>query len=122
MAAILTDYLEARNALLYVRSEDGCCKGWRVDFLVEKLSSKVEEKLLLCSCCHGLLRDACLYEEELRCRVCIPEGVTWQPVKMNRNIVYEKMVICLLIYLGHIKFITCLSSPPVQFLPSVRII
>ena len=111
MAAILTDYLEARNALLYVMSEDGYCKGWRVDFLVEKLSSKVEEKLLLCSCCHGLLRDACLYEEELRCGVCIPEGVTWQPVKMNRNIVYEKMVICLLLHIQWIHYIRRPSGP-----------
>ena len=61
---------------------------------MEKLSSKVEEKLLLCNNCNGLLRDACLYEEELRCGVCIPEGVARQPVKMNRTIVNEKMVSC----------------------------
>ena len=60
---------------------------------------KVEDKLLLCSCCHGLLRDACICVEEFRCRVCIPEGVAWQPVKMNREIVNEKMVICLLLHL-----------------------
>ena len=64
-----------------------------MDLLVEKLSSKLEEKLLLCNCCKGLLRDACLCEEELRCRVCIPEGVAWQPVKMNREIVHERKVI-----------------------------
>ena len=80
--------------LLCVTSEDGSSKGWRVELLVEKLS---EEKLLLCSCCNGLLRDACICEEELRCGMCIPEGVTSQPVKMIRAIVNEKMVICLLL-------------------------
>ena len=99
MAKFLTDYPVERNALLYVMSEDGSSKGWRVDLLVEKLSSKVEEKLLLCSCCNGLLRDACICEEEFRCEVCIPDGVAWQLVKMNRTIVNEKMVICLLLHL-----------------------
>ena len=65
-----------------------------IDLFVEKLS---EEKLLLCSCCNGVLRDACLYEEELRCGMCIPEGVAWLPVKMNSKIVNQKMVICLVL-------------------------
>ena len=110
MAEFITDYSVERDALLYVTSEDGSSKGWRVDLLVEKLSSKVEEKLLLCSCCNGLLRDACIYEEEFRCRVCIPEGVAWQPVKMNRTIVNEKMVICLLLLLVDccLMFVICL--------------
>ena len=97
MAEVIKEFSE--DTLLYVTSEDGSSKGWRVDLLVEKLSNKVEEKLLLCSCCHGLLRDACFFEEELRCGVCIPEGVAWLPVKMNRTIVNEKMVICLLLHL-----------------------
>ena len=73
MAELIPDYPVERDALLYV----GSTKGWRVDLLVEKLSSKVEEKLLQCSSCNGLLRDACIYEEEFRCGVCIPEGVAW---------------------------------------------
>ena len=99
MAKFITDYPVERDTLLYVMSDDCKAKGWKVDLLVEKLSSKVEEKVLLCSCCHGLLRDACFFEEELRCGVCIPEGVAWLPVKMNREIVNEKMVICLLLHL-----------------------
>ena len=97
MAEVIKEFSE--DTLLYVTSEDGSSKGWRVDLLVEKLSSKVEQKLLLCSCCDGVLRDACICVEEFRCRVCIPEGVAWQPVKMNREIVNEKMVICLLLHL-----------------------
>ena len=95
MAELITDYSVERDALLYVVSENGKPKGWRIDLLAEKLAES-EEKLLSCSCCNGLLRDACLYEEELRCGVCIPEGVAWQPVKKIRNIVNQKMVICLL--------------------------
>ena len=90
MAEVIRELSE--ESLLYVTSEDGSSKGWRVYLLVEKLPSKVEEKLLLCSCCNCLLRDTCLCEEELRCGVCIPEGVAWQPVKISRTIVNDKMV------------------------------
>ena len=96
MAKLITDNPIERDALLYVTSGDGSSKGWRVDLLVEKLS---EGKLLLCSSCGGLLREAYIYEEEFRCGVCIPEGVAWQPVKMNRTIVDDKMVIYLLLHL-----------------------
>ena len=93
MAEVIKEFSE--DTLLYVTSEDGSLKGLRVDLLVEKLSSKVEEKLLLCSCCNGLLRDACICNGALMCQVCIPEGTVIQPVVMNREIVNEKMVICL---------------------------
>ena len=93
MAELITDYSVERDALLYVMS-DCKPKGWRMDLFVEKLS---EDQLLSCSCCNGLLRDACLYEEELRCGVCVPEGVTRLPVKMNRKVVNQKMVILLLL-------------------------
>ena len=93
MAKLITDYPVETNVSLYVTSVEGSPKGWRVDLLEEKLSSKPEGKLLLCSCCKGLLRDACICEEEFRCRVCIPEGVAWQPVKLNREIVNERKVI-----------------------------
>ncbi|KAI6661195.1 TNF receptor-associated factor 4-like isoform X1, partial [Oopsacas minuta] len=93
MAEKLTDS-EGREDLVYIKTEDGSYRGWRVDLLVDNLSSKLEEKLLLCAFCNGLLRDACFYQEELRCGVCIPEGVAWQPVKMNREIVSDKMISC----------------------------
>ncbi|KAI6661281.1 TNF receptor-associated factor 4-like [Oopsacas minuta] len=93
MAEKITDS-EGREDLVYIKTENGSYRGWRVDLLVENLSSKMELKLLLCSSCKGMLRDACLYEEELRCGVCIPEGVAWQPVKMNREIVSDKMISC----------------------------
>ena len=98
MAELITDYPVERDALLYVMS-DCKPKGWKTDLLVEKLSEP-EEQLLLCSCFNGLSRDACFYEEELRCGVCIPEGFAWQPVKMNRTIVNQKMVICLVLIIA----------------------
>ena len=93
MAKLITDYPVERDALLYVMCENCKPKGWRVELLVEKLSSKLEEKVMLCSCCNGLLRDACVCDGTLMCQVCIPEDDTaWQPVVMNREIVDEKMV------------------------------
>ena len=97
MAKLIIDYPVEIDALLYVMNEDCKPKGWRVDLLVEKLSSKLEEKVLLCSCCNGLLRDACLCNGALMCQVCIPEATVVQPVVMNREIVNEKMVSCLLL-------------------------
>ena len=97
MAKLIIDYPVERDALLYVMSEDCKPKGWRVDMLVEKLSSKLEEKVLLCSCCNGMLRDACFSDGALMCQVCIPEAIVVQPVVMNREIVNEKIVSCLLL-------------------------
>ncbi|KAI6655285.1 hypothetical protein LOD99_11431 [Oopsacas minuta] len=93
MAEKITDS-EGGEDLVYIKTEDGSYRGWRVDLLVENLSSKMELKLLLCSSCKGMLRDACFYQEEFMCGVCIPEGVAWQPVKMNREIVSDKMISC----------------------------
>ncbi|KAI6661218.1 TNF receptor-associated factor 4-like [Oopsacas minuta] len=93
MAEKLTDS-EGREDLVYIKTEDGSYRGWRVDLLIDPLSNKMEEKFLLCSTCKGMLRDACLYEGFLRCGVCIPEGVAWQPVIMNREIVSDKMISC----------------------------
>ena len=89
MAKLITDCM----------SEDWKPKGWRVDLLVEKLSSKLEEKVLLCSCCNGLLRDACICNRALMCQMCIPEDTVMQPVNMNREIVNKKMMSCLLLHL-----------------------
>ena len=91
MAKLITDYPVETDTSLYVTSGDGSPKGWRVDLLVEKL--------LLCSCCKGLLRDACICEEELRCRVCIHGGVAWLSMKMNREIVHERKVIVFVIHI-----------------------
>ena len=87
MAKLITDYPVERDALLYVMSEDCKPKGWRVDLLVEKLR---ENRLLSCSCCSGLLRDACICNGAFMCQVCIPEDIAWQPVEMNREIVTRK--------------------------------
>ena len=95
MAGLINDYSVERDALLYVMSENGKPKGWRTDLLVKKLSES-EEQLLLCNCCNGLSRNACFYEEELRCGLCIAEGVAWLPVKKIRKLVIQKMVIYLL--------------------------
>ena len=88
-------YSEDIEGLVYKRL-DGSFRGWRVELLVEQITSKLEEKFLLCSYCSGLMRDACLLEkegkQELRCLVCIPEGITWQPALLSRETINEKLV------------------------------
>ena len=83
------------EGLVYKRL-DGGYRGWRVELLVEQITNKMEEKFLLCSYCSGLMRDACLLEkegkQEVKCFVCIPEGVTWQSALMNREVINEKIV------------------------------
>ena len=110
MAELITDYSVERDALLYIMS-DCKPKGWRIDLLVEKLAES-EEELLLCNCCNGLSRDACLYEEELRCGLCIPEGVAWLPVKKIQKLVIQKMVIYLLLGL-----LMCGETFSIEILP-----
>ena len=64
---------------MYMRLDGGGGRGWRVELLVEQLTSSVEQKLLLCSYCRGLMGDACLLEkqgqQELRCSVCVARGM-----------------------------------------------
>ena len=105
MAEVIREF--SKDTLLYVTSEDGSSKGWRVDLLVDKFFSKLEEKLLLCSSCNGLVRDACVCNGSFMCQVCIPEGTVVQPVVMNREIVNEKMVICLFFYPSFFNLVYC---------------
>ena len=87
-------YSEEIEGLVY-KKLDGGYRGWRVELLVEQITSKLEEKFLLCSYCSALMRDACLQEkegkQELRCLVCIPEDIPWQPVN-DRKTINEKPV------------------------------
>ena len=89
------------EGLVYKRL-GGSYRGWREELLVEQLTNKLEAKFLLCNCCKGLMRDACLMgkegKQELRCMGCIPEGVVWQPVEMNREAINEKLVSILVNY------------------------
>ena len=84
------------NKLVYVIRDDGSYRGWRTELLVEKITSKMEEKFLLCNYCGGMLRDASLFEkngkQELRCSVCIPTDVNTHKVQLNRETVNEKQV------------------------------
>ena len=104
-----TESSEEIEGLVYKRLE-GRYRGWRVELLEEQLTSKEEEKFLLCSYCSGVMRDACLLKregkQELRCLVCIPEGMPCDTLEMNREVISEKMVslfvslfVCLFIYL-----------------------
>ena len=97
-----TESSEEIEGLVYKRLE-GRYRGWRVELLEEQLTSKVEERFLLCSYCSGIMRDACLLEregkQELRCLVCIPEGIPCDTLEMNREVINEKIVSALFVCL-----------------------
>ena len=100
-----TESSEEIEGLVYKRLE-GRYRGWRVELLEEQLTSKIEEKFLLCSYCSGVMRDACLMEregkQELRCLVCIPDGIPCDALEMNREVINEKIVsafVCLFVCL-----------------------
>ena len=84
-----------REELLFVRNEAGEYRGWKRELLVEKLT-KVEEKYLLCRVCQGLLRKACLFEnqgeQETRCNLCLPENTAVDEAHMNQESVNERYV------------------------------
>ena len=86
---------EESEALLYVMCE-GVNRGWRLELLTEQLSNKVEEKLLLCSYCRGLVREACQCEVNgkhvLRCLMCKPFDVRCQSTPLTREAINEKSV------------------------------
>ena len=110
-----TESSEEIEGLVYKRLE-GRYRGWRVELLEEQLTNKLEKKFLLCSYCSGVVRDACLLEregkQELRCLVCIPEGVAWQPGLMNREAVNEKTVSAFLFVCVHIITANFFESIP----------
>ena len=58
MAAVRVEGSEDGEGLLYKISEDGKDRGWKVELLAGPLF-RVEENLLLCSYCRGLVREAC---------------------------------------------------------------
>ena len=84
------------NKLVYVTRDDGSYGGWKTELLVEKISSKIEEKFLLCNYCRGMLRDACFYEKDgkhkVACSLCIPKDVNKQIAQLNSETVNEKQV------------------------------
>ena len=87
--------------LLFVKKVNNLVSygGWNKELLVEKISSVSEEKLLLCTLCKGMLRDACVVtvnqKKEARCDVCIPPKYTAGTRKIAelvRSVIDEKMV------------------------------
>ena len=80
--------------LIFVKL-DGSYRGWRTELLVEEIA-KVEQRLLLCKVCQGLLREASLFEnegkQELRCSLCLPKNVVTQKQFIIQESINEKTV------------------------------
>ena len=74
--------------------------GWKKELLVEEIASVSEEKLLLCTLCKGMLRDACVVtvdqKKEAHCDVCVPRDYytadTRKIAELVRSVIDEKMV------------------------------
>ena len=88
--------------LLFVRKEDWdviSYGGWKKELLVEEIATKSEEKLLQCTLCKGMLRDACVIivngKKEARCDVCVANDYAAGARKIAelvRSVIDEKMV------------------------------
>ena len=91
--------------LLFVKTEKSgfvSYGGWKKELLVEEIITISEEKLLLCTLCKGMLRDACVVvvnqKKEARCDACIPRHYTADARKkaeLVQSVIDEKLVIIL---------------------------
>ena len=60
--------------------------GYRRNILLRKMTA-VEEGLVLCHVCEGILRDANMHQGEITCLLCAPDDVTPHPVNRVINVV-----------------------------------
>ena len=97
-----SDTLKDTEEFLFVSRQDGDITtygGWKVELLVEEIVSVSEQKLLLCTLCKGMLRDACvvnLYgKKQVRCKTCIPTlfAFGFNKIDIIRSVVDDRMVI-----------------------------
>lgn len=97
------DLLQDLQNLLFVSRQDGNVTrygGWKKELLVEDILSSCEEKLLLCTLCEGVLRDACVVnldqKKQARCRYCLPANFRVYPrhkADLVRSVINERLVI-----------------------------
>ena len=104
-----SDTLQDTEELLFVSRQDGDVTkygGWKIELLVEEIVSVSEQKLLLCTLCKGLLRDACVVtlegKKQPRCSVCVPLQMQIDALNIAdliRSAIDDRMVILLFIVL-----------------------
>ena len=98
-----SDTLQDTEELLFVSRQDGDVTkygGWKLELLVEEIVSVSEQKLLLCTLCKGLLRDACVVtllpggKKQVRCQTCTPTLIVCDNNKIDiiRSVVDDRMV------------------------------
>ncbi|KAI6655883.1 TNF receptor-associated factor 4 [Oopsacas minuta] len=90
--------------LLFVEMEDAgviSYRGWRRELLVEEIASASEKKLLLCTLCDGMLRNACCFhlndKKQARCDACLPANFRIHDrniADLIRIVVDDRMVHC----------------------------
>ena len=100
-----SDTLKDTYELLFVSRQDrGVTRysGWKIELLVEEIVSVSEQKLLLCTLCKGMLRDACVVtldgKKQARCSVCVPSDIQFDALNnadLIRSVIDDRMVIFL---------------------------
>ena len=77
--------LDQSNDLLYVKKENNYC-GYRREYLTQNLT-KMEERLVMCKMCSGIMREASLSNGKTFCLVCSATLNQPNPVKnVNESI------------------------------------
>ncbi|KAI6655882.1 Dynein heavy chain 17, axonemal [Oopsacas minuta] len=99
-----SDILKDFEHLLFVEMEDAgvtSYRGWKRELLVEEIVSASEKKLLLCTLCDGMLRNACCFQrnqnKQARCDKCLPANFRIYGrniVDLIRSVVDERMIYC----------------------------
>ena len=97
-----SDTLQDTEELLFISRQDGHVTrygGWKIELLVEKIISVSEQKLLLCTLCKGMLRDACVItlegKKQARCNVCVPPDTIIDAINtadLIRSAIDDRMV------------------------------
>ena len=97
-----SDALQDTKELLFVSRQDGDVTrygGWKIELLVEDIVSVSEQRLLLCTLCKGMLRDACVItlegKKQPRCQTCSPffRPISYNKVDIICSVVDDRMVI-----------------------------
>ena len=97
-----SDTLQDTEELLFVSRQVGDVTrygGWKIELLVEEIVSVSEQRLLLCTLCKGMLRDACVVtlegKKQPRCQTCIPffKSIGYNKVDIICSVVDDRTVI-----------------------------
>ena len=78
--------IDCKQTLLLVKTREDVYGGYKPDLLADRLS-RDDSKSYICTKCNGVMRKACLIEEQnLVCEVCVGNGRSMSMVKSRKEI------------------------------------